>query len=306
MITVTESPRFTTGGIAASVPSGLHGAYTYQHARDMYGGDLRSAVDQGRLVGFGRGVLLDAHRARDRRTRGAGALLLAGPDSVITGPTAAALFGCTAAGGFPIHVLVPYDRRVRSRQGLVVHQGPLRDDDIVLLDGLRVLCLESAITDILCGSARRNALACADQALGPLPPEARNLFRAEVARRLARRRDQRGTKQAADLLALATGRPESPGQSGLLLTIVDGRFPVPVCQYELDGPPDEPRHVLDFAWPGARIAVEYTPEQDRRAELRRRGWRVIHAGPDDLRDPTGLFIRLRAAFTAIREPEWAW
>lgn len=297
MTTATENLiQDQSGDLRDALPTGRHGAYTYQDARHVYGGDLRDAVDKGRLVGFGRGVLLDGRRAGDLRTRCAGGLLLAGPTSVIVGPTAAALFGCTAVGGFPIHLKVPYIRRVRSRQGLVVHQGHLQEHDIVLLDGLRVASLESAITDILCTSPRRNALACLDEALGSLSMAARSAFRTELVRRLAARTDRRGTRQAADVLALATGKPECPGQSGLLMTIVDGGFPIPICQYELDGPAGEPPCRLDFAWPSAKVGVEY--DSDSPAGLRHRGWRVVRASRDDLRDPTALFIRLRAAFTA--------
>jgi hypothetical protein len=298
MITATENLiQDQSSDPRGALPSGMHGAYTYQDARHVYGGDLRDAVDKGRLVGFGRGVLLDGRRAGELRTRCAGALLLAGPDGVVVGPTAAALFGCTAVGGFPIHLKVPYLRRVRSRQGLVVHQGHLQEDDIVLLDGLRVASLESAITDILCTSPRRNALACLDEVLSPLSTAVRAAFRTEMVRRLAARPDRRGTRQAADVVALATGKPECPGQSGLLMTIVDGGFPIPICQYEVDGLAGRPPHRLDFAWPTAKVAVEY--DSNGAAGVRQLGWRVVRASRDDLRDPTALFIRLRAAFTAI-------
>jgi pimeloyl-[acyl-carrier protein] synthase len=79
---------------------------------------------------------------------------------VLAGPTAAALHGCTAAGGFAVHVRVPYDRRLRSRGGLVVHQGDaVPDRDVTVLDGLRVLVADLAVADVLCTAPRRTALA---------------------------------------------------------------------------------------------------------------------------------------------------
>ncbi|HWE92274.1 MAG TPA: hypothetical protein VG317_22605 [Pseudonocardiaceae bacterium] len=298
MITATESAH-------ADLPDGLHGAYTVQRARAMFHGQLRSRVDRGELVGFGRGVLLDGDRADELRTRCAGALLLAGPSSVVVGPTAAALYGCTVPGGFPVHLKVPYERRVRSRDGLIVHQGYLNEDDIQLYDGMRVACLEWAITDVLCSASRRGALACADQVLRSLRPSERIALRTDIIRRLGARNDQRGTKQAHQLLALATGKPEHPVESALLLTVVDGGFPIPTCQHEVVNHGWPPRR-LSLAWPSAKVGLVYghdpnhdpADEQSDEADLRQFGWRIVHASWPDLRDPTALVIRLRAAFKA--------
>lgn len=274
-------PMSTTGG--------LHGAYTHRMARDELGeGRLRTAVETGELVGFGRGVLLDARRVLDLRTRAAGAQLLTG--GVIVGPTAAALHGCTAVGGFPVHVRVPYARRIRSRLGLVVHQGDVPERDVVPVDGLRVLAAWQTVADLLCGTSRRAALACADQALRDLRPEDRADFVAEVRRRLAARADRRGTRQAGLLLELATGLPETEVQSGFVLMFADCGFPAPVCQYEVG------RRRLDFAWPSRRVALECGVEdQEGDAQLRALGWQVLHADEQDLVDPTRLYPRLRAA-----------
>jgi very-short-patch-repair endonuclease len=63
---------------------------------------------------------------------------------------------------------------------------------------------------------------------------------------------------------------------------------------------------LDFAWPDLKIALEYDGYEahERRAvqdaardeDLRRRGWVVIRATATDMREPTLLLGRLRAAF----------
>ena len=280
---------------------GRHGAYTYGLARERLGDvRLRTAIETGELVGFGRGVLLDARRVLDLRTRSAGALLLTGGTGVLVGPTAAALHGCSAIGGFPIHVRVPYDQRVRSRTGLVVHQGPTRQHDTIMMDGLRLLAVDHAIAEALCAAPRRTALACADEVLHAMRPDDRAGFVVAVAERLATRTDRRGTKRAGMLLALATGLPESPTQSAFLLVLTDAGFPRPVCQHEVG------RHRVDFAWPELRVALEYdgyqTEEIDhvmataRNNDLRRQGWQVVRADAQDLADPTALCGRLRTAF----------
>lgn len=281
---------------------GLHGAYTHRFAREIWGDTrLRAAVESGELVGFGRGVLLDASRVLDLRTRCAGALLLTGGVGVVVGSTAAALHGCTAVGGFPVHVRVSYTYRIRSRTGLIVHQGPLPPEDVTVLDGLRVQPQDLAVAEVLCASPRRAALACVDQALHGQRAEDRPGFVADVIARLAARADRRGTRQAAAVLSLATGLPETPMQSALVMVFADCGFPPPVCQYGLLDSTGRVRHVLDFAWPERRVAIECTDESAPGAsddELNRRGWLVLRADAHDLADPTPLCTRLR---TVLRD-----
>ena len=287
-----------------SIPGGLHGAYTYQQARAALGDyGLRSAVDRGRLVGFGRGVLLAEGRQHDVRTRAAAATLLAGPDSVLVHSTAAVLHGYTAISGYTVHIRVPYRRRVRSRAGMIVHQGPIDESEIVYRDGLRVLRLAPLLAELLRAASRRGGLACADQILRRFPEPARAEFREEVAQLLAASPNQRGTRQAAELLGLATGLPESPGQSAALLTMVEAGLPRPRCQHPVYDGAGQLLHRLDFAWPEERIALEYDGDEGRAdndlirdADLRRRGWLVFRAQADDLHDPTALSIRLREVF----------
>jgi hypothetical protein len=278
---------------------GLHGAYTYRFARQAWGDQrLRGAIETGELVGIGRGVLLDASRVLDLRTRCAGALLLTGGVGVVVGATAAALHGCTAVGGFPVHVRVPYAYRIRSRAGLVVHQGPLPPEDVIVMDGLRVQPQDLAVTDVLCASPRRAALACVDQALRGLRADDRPGFVADVVDRLGTRADRRGTRQAAAVLSLASGLPETAMQSAFVLVFSDCGFPPPVLQYGLADASGRVRHRLDFAWPLERVAVECADESAPGAsdeELTSRGWLVLRADTHDLADPTSLSSRLRTA-----------
>ncbi|HEY3608899.1 MAG TPA: hypothetical protein VGL06_15460 [Pseudonocardiaceae bacterium] len=276
---------------------GRHGAYTYALARDRLGDHgLRMAVESGELVGFGRGVLVDARRVFDLRTRCAAALLLT--DGVLVGPTAAALHGCAAIGGFPVHVRISYDQRFRSREGLVVHQGSLAPADTMVVDHLRVLIPEAAITEVLCTALRRTALACADETLHALRPDERAEFVSALQARLAARPDRRGTQRAAALLALATGIPASPAESAFLLVLTDLNVPRPICQYEVAG------HRVAFAWPQCRVALAYDgdapPKEVKYDALTNRGWLVLSADDQDLAEPTGLHSRLREALQTRR------
>ncbi len=276
---------------------GRHGAYTYALARARLGDyGLRTAVESGQLVGFGRGVLIDAGRVYDLRTRCAGALLRTG--GVLAGPTAAALHGCSAVGGFPIHVRISYVQRIRSREGLVIHQGSLAPADTMVIDYLRVLIPEAAIAEVLCTAPRRAALACADETLHALRPDDRAEFVSAVEARLAARSDRRGTQRAAGLLAMATGIPASPVESAFLVLLADLRLPRPICQYEVAG------YRVAFAWPQFRVALTYDesapPKEVKYDALTNRGWLVLRADFQDLAEPTGLHSQLREALRPRR------
>ena len=276
---------------------GRHGAYTLAYARQRLGDQrLRAALETGDLTAFGRGVFLDARRVLDLRTRSAGAQLLTG--GTIVGPTAVALHGSSAIGGFPVHVRVPYDQRIRSRTGMIVHQGGIRGSDTTMLDGLRVLTATAAIADALCTEPRRAALAGTDELLHALRPDDRSGFVASVTEHLTTRVDRRGIRRARELLGMATGLPECPNQSALLLIITEAGFDRPICQHEVA------RHRFDFAWPNRNVALEYvdhlTEEQRHDHRIHVPGWHVIRADAQDLADPTPLCVSLRTALRTRR------
>lgn len=186
----------------------LHGALSRVHAERLLGEDgLESALDERTWVELWPGVVVPAHRSEDPLTCAAAALLRSGRYSVLSGSTAAAMHGCTAAADPVIHVTVPYDRQARSSPGLVVHQSWIRECDVLELDGLRVHALDVAVTELLCTGPQRRALACLEQALDQLGAGRSEHFRALIAERIARRRDRRGTRRGSALLDLAWADP---------------------------------------------------------------------------------------------------
>ena len=97
------------------------------------------------------------------------------------------------------------------------------------------------------------------------------------------------------LLALATGKAESPPESILRLIVVEAGFPVPEAQYEITTIDGRRLYVLDMAWPALRIALEYDGfaaheerrELDAERDLRMAGARVDH-GPRRRRPISGI------------------
>jgi very-short-patch-repair endonuclease len=164
---------------------------------------------------------------------------------------------------------------------------------MTVLDGLRVLTVDLAITEVLCTAPRRAALACTDEILHAMRPDDRAPFVATVTECLNTRADRRGTRRAAALLALATGLPENPAQSACLLVLADAGFPSPKLQYGIG------RRRVDFAWPEQQVALEFdnstTKEPHDADDLRHQGWRIVQADTQDLADPTMLCGRLRVA-----------
>lgn len=290
-----------------ALPPGLHGAYRVSELRSHLGKRrLGKLVSEGWLIPHSRCVLVARDRQLELRTRAAAALLLAGPRAALTSHTAAALFGCTAANGGQIHILVDYHRRLDSMPGVAVHKGLYDEQDVMPLDGLRVVSFEYALAELLCRAPRRDALACLDQALALTPPEHRNEFRAEVLHRIGVRRDPRGRRRSQVLLDLASGLAESPAESWLLLSLFDAGFPVPTQQLPVLDIHGWEVYRLDFGWEEPRVAVEYdgyvahvdraVRDAVRDRDLQRRGWIVIRATADDLADPSRLHAEIRRAF----------
>ncbi|MEB3368110.1 hypothetical protein [Saccharopolyspora mangrovi] len=205
MRTNIDRPQFLPAPDSRT-PLPRHGALPRDEAELLLGTTgLAEALESGEWVQLWRGVVLPAELVRDPMARAAAALLRAGDQGVISGPTAVAMHGCGPVED-AVHVTVPYDRELRSQDDLIVHHAWLRESEVIELDGLRVQALDVALADVLCTGPQRWALDCLERALGRLGSGAEH-FRALVGERLVRRRDRRGTRKAFALLELAWVRP---------------------------------------------------------------------------------------------------
>jgi hypothetical protein len=195
---------------------GLHGACLKKDLVNHLGRyAVEADVREGRLTHFSKEVLVERSRAADLLTRAAAAILVAGPAAILTSHTAVHLYGCTAADSAPVHVLLPYKRRVRPRPGMVVHHSAWEPKQVESLYGMPVLGFDHALADMLCQAKSSTAFACLDQALALQPAEGRTSFRGRVAESVLSRGDKRGYRRATTLLELATGLAESPTASTL-------------------------------------------------------------------------------------------
>jgi hypothetical protein len=297
-----------------ALEGGLHGAHLRADVLAQIGPTaLRRAVRDRTLSTSWSRVIVESRRQCELLTRSAAAVLAFGPRCALAGPTAAELHGCGAAATPRTYVLMPYGSHPRPRSGLVVQHSTGYERDVGTIDRLPVLALDRVVAEMLCRAQPRDGLAVCDQALSAQPETGREWWRNRVGERIAERSDPRGTRRGQELLALATGRAESPAESWLRLTIVEQGFPWPEVNWPLFSPWGEQLYRLDLAWPQLRIAVEYQgyavhvdrERQDsaRIEDLQRRGWIVVIAQAVDLHDHHDLCTRLHAAF-AKRGQTW--
>ncbi|WP_328618637.1 DUF559 domain-containing protein [Amycolatopsis sp. NBC_00355] len=269
---------------------------------------VRQALASGLLAQPWRGVVVPAADSLKLATRAEAALLLAGQPAVLSGATSLALHGISAAETADIHLTVPYERRVRSKPGLIVHQRDYQQYDVLEIDGLPTFSVDLALADFLCRGDKRTAFASVEEAMRGLPPDHLQKLRDNVRDRIADRSSRKGIHRALSMLALADGRAESPPESMLKLIVTEAGLPVPETQYVINDIDGRLLYVLDMAWPARRVALEYDgfaaheerqaadAERDRR--MLGRGWITVRAVAADLRDPSRVLRELREAFRA--------
>jgi hypothetical protein len=253
-----------------------------------------------------RGVLIHAADSLNLATLAQAALLHVGPPAALSGATSLALHGISVIDDPVVHLSVPAVKRARSKPGLVVHRAEFQPSDVIEIDGLPAFSIDLALADYLCDGDERTAFAAMDQAMAGLSADHCRALRKNVRDRVIDRRDRRGIHRAQMLLALATGKAESPPESILRLIVVEAGFPVPEAQHEIADIDGRKLYVLDIAWPELRIALEYdgfaAHEERRELDAERdrrmvgRGWITIRATGVDLRDPGRILAELRDVF----------
>lgn len=202
----SSTAPFTASTSTVLVRNSLHAAMFRSDTERLLGpGELEDALAANTITELWPGIVVAAEMVDEPRTRAAAALLRAGPKAVLSGLTAAAMYGCTAAASPQIEITVPYDRQLRSLPGLSVRQTWIRERDVQELDGLRVFALDITLAELLCNGPQRVALACLEEALAQAGPSRSLQLRALIRERIAIRRDRRGTRQAGALLELAWG-----------------------------------------------------------------------------------------------------
>lgn len=214
--------------------------------------------------------------------RCAAARLVLAPFVVICDRTAAWLWGVDTFEYRELEILPPLEvfalrgfTRPR-REGCKGGTRDLAPEDVVDLEGVLVTPPLRTALDLACKLSRRSALAALDGFM-----RSHGLTTVELKRGLRRYFRRRGVVQARELVPLADGGAESPGESWTRIVILDHGLPKPELQWwvTVDG---VPTFRLDMAYPKHKVAIEYDGrefhegEDHRLHDAARRRWLTDH------------------------------
>ena len=235
-----------------------------------------------------RGVWVPQELEDTRDLRLASARLVIPPRGRLCGLTAAWVRGADVRrqDDLDVHVGFARGERIRSRPGIVVCQETLDDDDIVVVDGIRLTSPVRTAFDCLRWLRRPEGIVVADSLthLGLLDvEELRSYFASKK-----RLRNLRIGERMVDLIEPLT---ESPMETRTRIALIDGGVPRPQPQYEVHRADGRLAGRLDFAYPEAKLGVEYDgadhwkqrrEDDRRRAAIRACGWEVLVYSADDV------------------------
>jgi very-short-patch-repair endonuclease len=242
-------------------------------------------------------VYIHVDRPVTHALRARAAAAMAVPGSVVTGRSAAVLWGVELAGVLDeVELTVDPSRHPRRIPGVRVRRAALPAGEVRRRRD--VLVTTPAATAVRLAGA----LPCEDAVVAVDQLIAAGLVNLGSVRELAAGSRGPGSARARSACALADGRAESPQETRLRLLIRRSALPLPVAQFTVwSGGRFVAR--VDFAWPGHRVGIEYDglwhAGTDQFARDRRRlnrlhaaGWRVFFVTAADLYDPERLIARL--------------
>ena len=292
MSSLIEPPLEPIGGMVSIDRLLLRGNPFTRREADEHGISkdvLARLVREGAARRVLKGVYVDNARSDTLQLR-AEALALVLPDfAVVCDRTAAWLHGADIVGPSGLHQVPPVDvlrLRGSTRIRRVECRGSTRTldtaTDIEVVNGVSVTTALRTALDL--GRLLRR-----DQAIGALDALMRvGKFTVDDMRaELPRFRGHRWVIQLRELVPLADARADSPAESLTRLRLHDAGLPRPEVQWRICNAIGVLLHLLDLAYPGIKLAVEYdgeefhTSDEDRakdaarRAHLRKLGWTVV-------------------------------
>jgi len=235
---------------------------------------------------------------------------LAGPPGTLASHvSAAALYGLCRPPAEP-HVMVPLPASGRFR-GATVHRTdfetliPCRAQGIPVTHPARTIldCASVVGLDALC--------ALVDDAFCRKLTSPAAVRTAVFQAGRSGRRGVAALEQAMEVWGPGAG-PETPAEARLLRRLKDWGLPVPERQYVIRDEAGRFVARVDFAWPRAKVVLEYDGERhhgprrwllddERQIRVESLGWRVERSDRDDLRpSATRLPAILRPALVILR------
>ncbi|WNV75403.1 DUF559 domain-containing protein [Geodermatophilus sp. DSM 44513] len=234
--------------------------------------------------------------------RASAAAALVVPGAVVTGCSAAALWGVDLAEAVDdVELTVQPGRHPVRVPGLRVRRARLPAGWLSRRRGVPTTSPEATTVRVAGVLGGDEAVVAVDRLV------ASGIADLAAVRVLAATLQGAGSRRARTACRLADGLAGSPQETRLRLLLIRADLPPPVAQFVVR---DEAGFVarVDFAWPHRRVAVEYDgawhAEPGQFARDRRRlnrlqavGWRVVFVTAADLHRPGELLARIAAALT---------
>ncbi len=218
---------------------------------------------------------------------------------ILAGYSASALHGSKWIDATLPAAIIDTNRRAGA--GVQAWEERIEDDEIVVIDGMRVTSPARTALD-LARRLPRNAAVAAVDALA----QATDLKLADVEPLLDRYRGRRGLKAARVALALVDGGSQSPKETWLRLVLIDAGYPRPQTQIAVRNEWGWAEAVLDMGWEDIKVAAEYDGDEHRSNRRRyvkdirrsekvawRYGWLVVRVVAED--HPNDIIRRVAEA-----------
>ncbi|MGY1841608.1 MULTISPECIES: DUF559 domain-containing protein [unclassified Modestobacter] len=249
------------------------------------------------------GVYADPGLPYDHQLRARGVALLLPPGTAIGGLSAAAWYGAPVAGPRdPVTVLRPAAVLWKGPRGVRVHRSDLRPGDIEDVDGVPVTGVVRTAWDVAALEPLGTAVAALD---AMVRGEALDLSALAAAADAGTRRW--GVQRVRRAIPLVDPSADSPPESRIRVALTLAGL-APETQFRAwDG--DRWLGQLDFAWPEAKVALEYEGayhfdaeqidrDDDRYAALVAAGWVVIRVALNELHDLDAVVRQVQQALDA--------
>lgn len=249
----------------------------------------REAVDSGRLTPHRLrsrftvlfpGVYVAVESTVKARTKAEAAFLWSRRRGIVAGRSAAAVHGSKWLNADAPAELI-YDNR-HQPDGIRTWADRIADDEIEVIDGMRVTTPPRTALDLACHLPLDRAVAALD-ALA----RATHLKPADVDLLVARYRGRNGIRKALVALDLMDPGAQSPRETWLRLLVIRAGYPRPDTQVPVHNEYGVVVAHLDMGWEGKRIALEYEGAHHRldreqfaydirkHEQVREAGWRAL-------------------------------
>jgi hypothetical protein len=279
--------------------------------------EVSRRVRTGDLTRLRRGAYADAIPVDAAPATAHAALLAAtlrqvSTEAVISHASAALVHGLPTWSDQLDRVHVTRDRAGGGRRedNLHVHGSPISEEEITVVDGIRVTRLARTVVDVSRSDSIERGVAVGDAALRL------GLREYELMASVAEAQGRHGIGRARSTAELVDVRSESVGESFSRVRFWRWGLPAPVLQLEVRDPSGALAGRCDFGWPEFGTIGEFDgkvkyglllkpgqtaedvllAEKRREERIRELGWQVVRWGWTDLKNRAELTARLEAAF----------